>query len=92
MDFLNFEINEDDSSFEPLDKCTNDLSSSNEFNDSVSTLFNEKAAKFILEKKIYSFNFKKFKQVKSIKNFKRDYRHLILDNGRYITEKEYLNR
>ena len=56
MDFLNFEINEDDSSFEPLDKCTNDLSSSNEFNDSVSTLFNEKAAKFILAKNIDKAN------------------------------------
>ena len=60
----------------------------------IKQLYNHKYIfnKFILERKIYSFNFKKFKQVKSIKNFKRDYRHLILDNGRYITEKEYLNR
>lgn len=60
----------------------------------IKQLYNHKYIfnKFILERKIYSFNFKKFKQVKSIKNFKRDYRHLILDNDRYITEKEYLNR
>ena len=48
MDFLTFDINED-CSIASFDKCNNDLSSTYEFNDSVSTLFNEKATQLLLE-------------------------------------------
>ena len=47
MDFLTFDIN-DDCSIASFDKCNNDLNSTYEFNDSVSTLFNEISPQLIL--------------------------------------------
>lgn len=46
--------------------------------------------KFILERKLYNFNFKKVRLVSNIKKFKRDYRHIIKEKGIYIKEKDYL--
>ena len=46
--------------------------------------------KFILERKLYSFDFKKVKLVKSVKEFKRDYKHVIKEGNIYIKEREYL--
>jgi len=46
--------------------------------------------KFILERKLYNFDFKKIKLVSNIKEFKKDYKHVIKENGIYIKEKDYL--
>lgn len=47
--------------------------------------------KFLFERYLYKFNFKKFKIIKNKSKMKRDYRHLIKDKNNYITEKEYLS-
>ena len=47
--------------------------------------------KFLFERYLYNFNFKKSKIVNNSLKMKRDYRHLIKAN-KYITEKEYLER
>ena len=46
--------------------------------------------KFILERKLYSFSFKKQKRVHHIKEMKRDYQHYFLHNGHIYSEKDYL--
>ena len=46
--------------------------------------------KFILEKKLYNNNYKKYKKIKSIKNMYRNKKHLIYINNMYVTEKHYL--
>ena len=46
--------------------------------------------KFILERYLHKYNFKKSKIVTSTKNFKRDYHHLIKLKDKYYSEEEYL--
>lgn len=48
--------------------------------------------KFILERYLHKYKFKKSKIVKRTKDFKRDYHHLIKINDRYFLEEEYLLR
>lgn len=48
--------------------------------------------KFILERYINNYNFKKMKMVSSIKKMMRDKRHIIFDNNNYYTEKDYLKK
>ena len=48
--------------------------------------------KFILERYLHKYKFKKSKVVKNIKDFKRDYYHLIKVNSKYFLEEEYLLR
>lgn len=46
--------------------------------------------RFLLERYLHHYNFKKIKKVKSIKNLYKGYRHLIKERFKYKTEKEYL--
>jgi len=48
--------------------------------------------KFILERYMNNYNFKKLKNISSIKQMMRDKRHIIKFNNIYYTEKDYLNR
>lgn len=45
--------------------------------------------KFLLERYLYDFKFKKIRYIKKSKQMKRDYYHLFIDNG-IIDEKNYL--
>jgi len=47
---------------------------------------------FLLERKMYTFNFKKRKTISNIKQMKRDYKHIIYSGGKYQTEREILNK
>lgn len=47
--------------------------------------------KFLFERYIYNFNFKKKKVIKKKENMKRDYKHLF-KGKKYITEKEFLRK
>lgn len=46
--------------------------------------------KFLFERYLYKMSFKKLKKVRSENKMKRDYRHLIFDGNKYITEREFL--
>lgn len=46
--------------------------------------------KFLLERYLHVYPFKKKKIVTSDKNFKRDYQHIVYQNKKYLYEKEYL--
>lgn len=46
--------------------------------------------KFLLERYLYDYNFKKIKKIYNIYNMKRDYNHFFKINNSFITEKEYL--
>lgn len=46
--------------------------------------------KFLLERYLYDFKFKKRKKVSSVNDFSRDKKHLIYTNNRYFSEKEIL--
>lgn len=48
--------------------------------------------KFLLERYLNNYSFKKIRYISSIKKMMRDRRHIILNNSSYITEKEYLRR
>ncbi len=50
--------------------------------------------KFLLERYLYHFNFKKLKIIKSenIKKMKRDYKHIFYCNQEYVTEKNILKK
>lgn len=48
--------------------------------------------KFLLERYLNNYNFKKVKNISSIKKMMRDKRHIILFNNYHITEKEYLKK
>ncbi|MBQ9011489.1 MAG: hypothetical protein IJ093_02450 [Bacilli bacterium] len=50
------------------------------------SLFN----KFLLERYLYNFNFKKKKTINSYKNMQRDYKHLFKIGNTYKTENEFL--
>lgn len=47
---------------------------------------------FLFERYKYNFKFKKLKKVKNIKNIKRGYTHFLYKNGKYILEKDYLDK
>lgn len=46
--------------------------------------------KFLLERYINKYEFKRLKKISSIKKMMRDKRHIIYSNNRFYTEKEYL--
>ena len=46
--------------------------------------------RFILEKKIYKNNYKKYKKIRNIKNMFRNKKHLIFLKNNYVTEKNFL--
>ena len=48
--------------------------------------------KFLLERYLNTYDFKKLKSISSIKKMMRDKRHIILFNNSYITEKDYLRK
>ena len=48
--------------------------------------------KFVYEKYLYRNNYKKTILINNIKKMKRNKKHLIRDNNRYITEKEYIKK
>ncbi len=54
-------------------------------------LHNVKFNKFLLERYLHYFNFKKGKLITNISNIKRSKEHDILYNNKIYTEKEYLN-
>ncbi len=47
--------------------------------------------KFVLERKLYVFSFRKRKQIQCIKQMKRDYEHYFIKEGYVYSEKEYLS-
>ncbi len=48
--------------------------------------------KFLLERYINKYNFKKVKNISSIKKMMRDKRHIIYSNNKYYTEKDFLKK
>lgn len=46
--------------------------------------------KFLYERKIYNFNFKKFKKISNINNMYKYYKNLVYKNNIYYTEKEII--
>ena len=50
--------------------------------------------KFLLERYIYDFNFKKIKFIKSLNldNMKRDYRHIFYNGKEYVTERRIIKK
>lgn len=48
--------------------------------------------KFVYEKYLYRNNYKKTILINNINKMKRNKKHLIRDNNRYITEKEYIKK
>lgn len=48
--------------------------------------------KFLLERYLYDIYFKKRKTINNIKEMKRDYKHILNINNKYITEREYLKK
>lgn len=48
--------------------------------------------KFLLERYLYDFNFKKIKLIKKLKQMKREYRHKIIVNNMNIEEKDFLTK
>lgn len=53
-------------------------------------LINYYKEKFLLERYLYKYNFKKSKIVTKENNFKRDYHHLVKIDRKYFLEEEYL--
>jgi stage IV sporulation protein FB len=47
---------------------------------------------FLFERYTNVFDFKKVKKVNNVKKMKRDYRHIIFFDGRYISENKFLKR
>ena len=48
--------------------------------------------KFLMERYIYSFHFKKRKKIKNISSMSRDYKHLFYIDNKYQTENEILQK
>ena len=48
--------------------------------------------KFILERYINNYHFKKYKNISNIKDMMRDKKHIFNINNRYITEREFLKK
>ena len=58
-------------------------------------IYNEKELifnKFLLERNLYDFKFKKRKTINSVVKMKKDYKHLFKIDNEYITEKYYLKK
>jgi len=53
---------------------------------------NEIFNRFLLERYMKNYNFKKEIMVNDIKNMKRDYRHIFKEGNTYITEKQKLKK
>lgn len=60
----------------------------NRLNSSKNSIFN----KFLLERYLNNFEFKRRKTISNIKNMKRDYVHLFFLNNKYKTEREVLKK
>jgi len=60
----------------------------------IEELFNHKNIfnKFLMERYLYNFNFKKRKIIKNIDNMFRDYKHLFYIDNKYQTESEILQK
>lgn len=48
--------------------------------------------RFLLERYLYNYKFRKSTIVNSTLDFKRNYKHLVMDNKKYFFEKEYLSK
>lgn len=48
--------------------------------------------KFLLERYLNDFKFKKEKTIKNINNMKKDYRHILCVDNKYLTEKSFLKK
>lgn len=48
--------------------------------------------KFVLERYMHRYHFNKYKKVKSIRNMMREKRHIFKENGKYMTEKQFLEK
>jgi hypothetical protein len=48
--------------------------------------------RFLLERHLKNYHYKKMKIVNNLKDMKRDYRHIFKEKDSYITEKEMLSR
>ena len=48
--------------------------------------------KFLLERYLYNYKFKRLKIINNINNMYRERRHIIKSNNSYITEKDYLKK
>ena len=62
---------------------------------SVNKLYKQKDLifnKFLLERYINKFNFKKEKIINNINNMKKDYRHIFFIDGKYLTETTFLTK
>ena len=59
----------------------------------ISILINRKGIymKFLLERYLYQFEFKKYKYIRNINKMKRDYNHYFIRDNKIIEEKEYLD-
>ncbi len=55
-------------------------------------MVNIKYNKFLVERYLKDFNFKKGKSINSIEKIKRSRKHKIIENNRVYTEKEYLDK
>ena len=47
---------------------------------------------FLFERYKYTFNFKKATNIKTVKRMKRDYKHMVMSNSAYVSEKEVLEK
>lgn len=62
---------------------------------SVNKLYKQKDLifnKFLLERYLNKFNFKKEKIINNINNMKKDYRHIFFIDGKYLTETTFLTK
>ena len=48
--------------------------------------------RFLLERYLHNYKFKRLKKISSIKNLYKEYRHLIKEGFKYKTEKECLEK
>ena len=48
--------------------------------------------KFLLERYLNKFNFKKEKTINNMNNMKKDYRHIFFIDGKYLTESTFLTK
>lgn len=48
--------------------------------------------KFLLERYLNNYHFKRRKKIKSINDFYRNCSHIIIDNNHFLTEKEFLKK
>ena len=53
---------------------------------------NELFNKFLLERYLNQFKFRKKKTINSVDKMKKDYKHLFYINGKYLTESYFLKK